>query len=132
MQITETIPAGYHIQVETSENDYDHVKTEVFHFMEKSDVEYLVKLLHLFRSGKFGNSNTNHNKIYEEVLKIEVPDGMSDNLKFDNADEFHDAFICDYIGYGYESDYYRVFETIKVMYYPHDVIAYNVTGEFIK
>lgn len=132
MNIVETIPAGYHIHIETSENDYDHVKTEVFHFTKKSDVEYLVKLLLLFTGWEFGNSNTNHDKIYEEVLKIEIPDGILSDLKFDNADEFHDAFICDYIGYAYESDYYRVFESVKVMHYPRDVISYNLTGEFIK
>ena len=130
-----TILAGYSVEIETWENDYDHVKTETYDGLSKVDAMYFIALCKLFKSENsdlsgFGNSNANYHAIFDKVKEIPIPEGVSYDLIYDTADEFHDGFVCDVIGFAYESEYYRVFESAQVFYFPEEINADDVTGEF--
>lgn len=124
------IPAGFQLQVTSWENDADCYNTVTYSGLTREDCAFLIDVAKLFQSrnrvtGGFGNQSPDEFEVDAAIDKIIAKHpGISAEYaatNFDSAIELVD-------GYGYESDYVRVYDTHQVFYYETPVA--NVTGDF--
>ena len=152
------IKAGYHLLIDSWENDLDSFKSVILSGLSKVAVEFYIDLLKNFVSascqeGAFGNEAVDDNKLVVYVNGVlsrhrSVADEISIkyNLGKIREDFDKDAAFSNYVHESYyrlitdllglpESEYYRlehnfcrVFEGINVYFMPDEII--NVTNQF--
>ena len=146
-----TIPSGFQLHITSWENDADNYKTEVISGLTREDVKFYLHFLGHFYSqytnsknkiGKgFGNMEEFESGVNQERVAIEsawenCPPSSPDLIEQvkdsidgwkENPNEIYD-WVYDTIGYWFEGQYYRVFESFKIYYIPEEINC--VTNEF--
>jgi hypothetical protein len=153
--MTQTIiPAGYRLSITSWENDADAYHTEIIEGLTRERVEYLLELCKLFYSGSnnndatFGNMYEYSNGINalrrkaEDAIRVvmEKHKPVLDEFEleqlaaeYDPEDKYSGPefgeIISDLLHYS-ENYVYRVYDTAKVEYIPHEIRMDDVTGQF--
>lgn len=152
------IPPGYRVSVTSWENDADNYKTNIFEGLTKERVEFLAELLPHFYSGSnnrgktFGNMYEPSDSRYAEAAtrirevmerhragltedELEILDeaagiDLEDATKGRGADMYSfGEIVGEFLSYS--EDYtFRVFESMKVEFVPHEIRMQDVTKEF--
>lgn len=143
MTKTSKIKAGYRITSVSWENDGDHYRTLIKEGLKEEETRLIGEIGSLMKSRKSGLENA-----YEASEK-ELAKGHKFYLpvfeKYSNLFSKHDMdlyrkdcyaimeYITDMItGYSAEGYALRVLETMKIEYFPEDVVIEDVTEKFFK
>lgn len=143
MAKTSKIKAGYRITSVSWENDGDHYRTVVIEGVKEEEAKLIGSLGKLMQSRKSGLENNYEpsDEEYEKGHQCYLPTFE----KYEHLFSKHDMnlyrqdcyAIMDYIGEkitGYSTEGYalRVLESMKVEYFPEDVVIEDVTKKFFK
>lgn len=123
------IKTGWALRIETWENDYDHVKCEIYSGYSEADKDFLVEFLQYFKSkhsgrGCFGNAEWGKQEkekfsvIFQELKEKH----QSSSLITTNFSDI----VSDYIGWSENGDYIRCIESVEVQYFEEQVV-FNFT-----
>lgn len=124
------IPVGFQLHITSWENDADCYNTVIVSGLTREDCAFLIAVAKLFESGNrrkggFGNKSPDADEVDAaiDLVRADHP-GISAEyatMDFKSAIELVD-------GYGYESDYLRVYDSHQVFYIAAPVA--DVTKEF--
>lgn len=143
MSQTNKIPAGYRITSVSWENDGDHYRTEVKEGLSEDEAKFighLGKLMHSRKSGLENNYEASK-KEYKKGHEFYLPAFEKYAHLFsaeDMKDYRKDCYaLLDYIrenitGYSSEGYALRVLESMKVEYFPEDIVIEDVTYKFVQ
>lgn len=143
MSKTSKIKAGYRIASVSWENDGDHYRTIIKEGIKEEEAKLIGKIGKLMKSRKSGLEN-NYEASEEDLEKghkFYLPTFEKYKDLFSNHDMIlyrQDCYaIIDYItenitGYSSEGYALRVLESMKIEYFPEDVVIEDVTTKLFK
>lgn len=122
--------AGYHVFVDSWENDLDAQASTVVEARSLIEANYLYDVAMLFKDSSFDFANNYHRKTVaaqweEECLKLmeKYPTLFNGQTLDDYDGNFSDLVMdtVDYLGLSCETYFGRVCETVEIWYFEEDV-----------
>ena len=133
-----SIQRGYRVTVTTWENDADNYNTKTVDGLTESATKFVVKLCKLHQSrrreGCFGNlydPTDNQIRLYNEALQKLVDEHEGDLPVEYCTDSDGVQEYASELGFSSEEFFTRVFDKIKIEYFPESIEIEDVTEKFV-
>lgn len=120
------IPAGYIVEVTTSENDSDNYKTEVVNGLSREEAKFIHQYCSLFNSCNYhkdpGFGNAKIRKRHDELSVLVTNMYLDHGFDPTNVpDAVHEESLDELIGWWNDGENHRVLEGITVYENPEPV-----------
>lgn len=125
MKEDKVIKAGYMMEIESWENDYDVVKIISIDGLISDEVKFYLEILHLFALNGFGNQSDVDEELLEKLInEIIEKYSLKRKFKLDN--------ISDLLGYPENNSImFRVYDSAKIYWIPKKIVFEDYSEEFI-